>query len=213
MNVLAGREVSPKMLRDDPSVLVDLLPTDPNNAVAGNVEAMNVLAPAVALASAKVKSGLGGVDVFPADLVTAEGAIDHDVLRDFTRNIPPPSAGVDSETDLSNVRLQRAKKAADPYKSDPDPQPPFLPRKGRATASPGRSTAGISGRATRFSIRSTSAAATTSIRWAGSRTRTPTGAPATARSARSRLSRKLPTISTRRSARLPRVSRKRSMNS
>lgn len=53
MDVLVGEQLTTKAIFDNPSMLVDLLPADPNNAVASNIAAVDELAPYVALATAE----------------------------------------------------------------------------------------------------------------------------------------------------------------
>ena len=91
VNVLGGKERPADYLLHHPTMLVYLLPADANNLVSGGVEAMNVLAPAVALAAAKVHTGLARFDVSPSDFLTASGALVHDVPPTVAGKIPQPS--------------------------------------------------------------------------------------------------------------------------
>lgn len=53
MHMLGGKEFTSDALLNNPSMLVDLLPTNANNLVASRVKAVDMLAPYVALATAK----------------------------------------------------------------------------------------------------------------------------------------------------------------
>lgn len=91
VNMLAGKQYTPQYLLDHPTMLIYLLPSDANNLVARDIQAMNILAPAVALAAAKVHTGLGRFDVAPSDFLTASSALRHNVPSSVSSKIPQPS--------------------------------------------------------------------------------------------------------------------------
>jgi hypothetical protein len=91
VDVLGGEKGATKGGLDNLSVLIDLFPVNADDPVTSRVEAMNVLATAVALAAAKVHTGLARFDVSPGDFRSASGAIGHEVPRSITSKIPQPS--------------------------------------------------------------------------------------------------------------------------
>jgi N12 class adenine-specific DNA methylase len=90
VNVLGGKKLSPQSMLDNPAMLVDLLPTNAKNLVAGDIPAMNVLAQAVALAAAKVHTGLARFDVGAGDFLTATGALHDGVSKAISSSVPQP---------------------------------------------------------------------------------------------------------------------------
>jgi hypothetical protein len=53
MNMLGGQKLAPQALLNEPSVLINLLPANANNAVASDVAAVDILAPYMAFATAE----------------------------------------------------------------------------------------------------------------------------------------------------------------
>lgn len=87
MDVLAGGKSSPEMLLHNPSVLVDLLPVNPDDLVASQAKAMNILAVAMAFSAAKVAGG-PQVALRPNELLSAFKTGD---FRHLAGMIPQPS--------------------------------------------------------------------------------------------------------------------------
>lgn len=91
VNMLSGKKFSSDALLNNPSMLIDLLPTNANDLVPSRIQAVNVLTAAVALAAAKVHTGLVRFDVSPSDFLAASGAIRHGVSPDILSKIPHPN--------------------------------------------------------------------------------------------------------------------------
>jgi len=91
VNMLGGQKLSAQALLNNPAMLIDLLPANPDNLVASSISAMDILAPAVALSAAKIHTGLGRFDVAASDFVSAGGTVNHGSLRDVYGKIPHPS--------------------------------------------------------------------------------------------------------------------------
>ncbi len=90
VNMLDGGKYAPEYLLNNPAMLVYLLPPAPENLVPSQVRAVNVLAPLVASAAAKVHTGLGRFDVAPGELASAlaTGEVSDSV---HSRIVPQPS--------------------------------------------------------------------------------------------------------------------------
>lgn len=91
VNMLGGKQLSSDDLLHDPSVLINLLPVNANDLVPGSIDSVDVLTAAVALAAAKVHTGLVRFDVSPSDFLAASGAIRHGVSPDILSKIPHPN--------------------------------------------------------------------------------------------------------------------------
>ena len=94
VNMLGGQKRSSNGLLDNPAMLVDLFPGNANDFVASDVQAMNVLAPLVAIAAAKVHTGAGRFDVTRAAVERAAADTaeqDQGDLQKLHRKIPQPS--------------------------------------------------------------------------------------------------------------------------
>jgi len=93
VNMLSGKKISPKVLLDNPSMLVDLLPTDPNDLIPSGVRAVDILAPVSAINAAKVVFGTSVVHVSSKEILSAIGTdkIGHDSLLSIVDKIPHPN--------------------------------------------------------------------------------------------------------------------------
>jgi N12 class adenine-specific DNA methylase len=91
VNMLGGKQLTSKALLDNPTMLIDLLPVNAEDLVPSRIAAMDVLSVAVALAAAKVHTGLSRFDISPSDFGAAGRAGGHGVPDVVMSKIPHPS--------------------------------------------------------------------------------------------------------------------------
>lgn len=106
VNMLSGKQISTEMLRHNPSMLINLFPRNSDDIVPGNIFAMDILAPAVAISAAKVYTGLSRFNISPSDFNSAFTTNSHKILREITSNIPYPREFVNTKGKLYEVELK-----------------------------------------------------------------------------------------------------------
>ena len=107
VNMLSSEKLTRKMLLDNPSMLIDLLPINSNDLVPGSVEAMDILAPVAAISAAKVHTGLSRFDISTSELNSAMGT-NHDYLQ-LLRKIPQPNEFVNKKGYVYKATLHEGK--------------------------------------------------------------------------------------------------------